>query len=194
MNTGNFLKQLSWIVSGEVAAPFLKEIELSLHGTVRASNDYLPLVTGDVPTWVEAGISFATTETAFLDFNIPQDYDDGVDKIALRLHEVPSAAHATDTTLLGITTAQSIYGAGAAVVTTVSTAKAESATASVTTAKVRENVLDLSGRGYKAGDRIRLTLTCTATGGLELILLGMNLIYASCVRGYNDADRYRSLG
>jgi len=190
MNEGNILARLNGIVSGD---RFLKEKELPLHGHVRASNDYLPLVTGDAPTWVEAGISFATAETAFLDFNIPQDYDEGVDAIALRLHEVPAAAHDTDTTLLGVTTAQSIYRAGAAVDATVSTAVAETATASVTTAKVRENVLNLSGRGYKPGDRIRLTLsaTCTAT---ELILLGIDLIYGSCVRGYNENDYARNIG
>lgn len=192
MNTFNFLKQLSWVVSGDAAAPFLKEVELPLHGHIRASNDYLPLVTGDAPTWVEAGISFDDGETAFLDFDIPQDYDEGVDKIALRLHEVPSVSSAY-TTDLGITTAQSIYRAGAAVDATVSDAVAEDATAS-TGALVRENVLDISGRGYKPGDRVRLTLDGNNSSTTELILLGIDLIYASCVRGYNDDDRYRDLG
>lgn len=191
MNEGNFVKRLSGIISG---SRFLKEKELPLHGHLRdAASDYLPFVSSDAPTWVQAGISFANTETAFLDFNIPQDYDEGVDACALRLHEVPAAAHDTDTTLLGITTAQSIYRAGAVVDATASSAVVEAATVSVTTAVIRENVLDISSRGYKPGDRIRLTLsaTCTST---ELILLGIDLIYGSCVRGYNEDDYARNIG
>ncbi|MBU1067694.1 hypothetical protein KKE60_07885, partial [Patescibacteria group bacterium] len=168
MNEGNFLKRLSGIISG---SRFLREKELSLHGHVRASDDYLPLVTGDAPTWVEGGIQFDDGETAFLDFDIPQDYDVGIDACALRLHLVPSAdaAHTTD---MGITTAQSIYRAGAAVDATASTAVAETATAS-TGVLVRESVLDISSRGYQPGDRIRLTLDANNSGTTELILLGI---------------------
>lgn len=192
MNAYNFLARLSWVVSGQ-KPPFLKEIELPMLSAVRVAASGIPIGTATAPTATTAGCSFANGETALLHFDVPQDYDEGVDELALRLHEVPAAAHATDTTLLGVTTAQSIYRAGAVVNTTVSTSVAEAATASVTTAKVRENVLDISGRGYKAGDHIILTLsaTCTST---ELILLGIDLIYASCIRGFNDADRYRALG
>ena len=189
MNEGNFLKRMSDIVTG---SRFLRETELPLHGHIRASNDYLPLVTGDVPTWIEDGISFANGETVFLDFDIPQDYDQGVDACALRLHEVPAAGHATDSTLLGITTAQSIYRAGAVVDATASSAVAETAV-TVATALVRENVLDISSRSFQPGDRVRLTIsaTCTST---ELILLGVDLIYGSCVRGYNEDDYARNIG
>jgi len=193
MNPGNFLKQLSWVVSGEKAAPFLTEVELPLISAVRDAASGIPLGSDTYPVLTTAGASFGTGDTALLHFDVPQDYDEGVDKIALRLHEVPSAAHDTDTTLLGITTAQSIYRKGAAVDTTASSAVAESATVSATSAKVRENVLNISSRGYQAGDHVVLTLSCTTTGTLRLILLGVDLIYASCVRGFNDADRYRDL-
>ncbi|KKL64354.1 hypothetical protein LCGC14_2165870 [marine sediment metagenome] len=189
MNEGNFLRSLSGIVSGD---RFLKEKELPLHGHIRASNDYLPLVTGDVPTWVEDGIQWDDGETAFLDFNIPQDYDEGVDACALRLHLMPSAdaAHTTD---MGLTTAQALYRAGAAVDNTTVSAVAESATAS-TDQLVREAVLNLSGNGYKPGDRIRRTLDANNSGTTELILLGIDLIYGSCVRGYNADDYGRNIG
>jgi len=189
MNEGNILARLNGIVSGD---RFLKEKELPLHGHVRASNDYLPLVTGDAPTWVEAGIQFDDGETVFLDLDIPQDYDEGVDACALRLHLVP-AADAAHTTDMGITTAQSIYRAGAAVDATVSTAVAETATAS-TGALVRESVLNISGRSYKPGDRIRLTLDANNSGTTELILLGIDLIYGSCIRAYNENDYARNIG
>jgi len=189
MNESNILARLNGIVSGD---RFLKEKELPLHGHVRASNDYLPLVTGDAPTWVEAGIQFDDSETAFLDFDIPQDYDEGVDACALRLHLVP-AADAAHTTDMGITTAQSIYRAGAAVDATASTAVAETATAS-SGALVRESVLNISGRSYKPGDRIRLTLDANNSGTTELILLGIDLIYGSCIRAYNENDYARNIG
>ena len=188
MNGGNFLSELNSIITG---SKFLREVELSLNGSIRASNDYLPLVTGDVPTWVEDGISFDDGETAFLDFNIPMDYDESLDLCALRLHEIPQ--NATAATDLGITTAQSIYRAGAAVNATVSDAVAEDSTASTGIA-VRENVLDISGRGYKPGDHIRLTLDANNAGATEIILLGMDLIYAGDVAAFNDDDRHRDLG
>ena len=184
----NALSRLNEIVTGD---KFLREVELPLNGHIRASNDYLPLVTGDVPTWVENGISFDDGETAFLDFNIPMDYDEGQDLCALRLHEIPQDA--TAATDLGITTAQSIFRAGAAVDATVSDAVAEDSTASTGIA-VRENVLDISGRGYKPGDHIRLTLDANNAGATELILLGIDLIYSGDVAAYNDDDRFRDLG
>lgn len=189
MNESNFLTRMSGIVSG---SRFLKEKELPLHGHIRASDDYNPLVTGDAPTWVEEGIQFDDGETAFLDFDIPQDYDEGIDAIALRLHLIP-AADAAHTTDMGLTTAQALYRAGAAVDNTTVDAVAETATAS-TGALVRESVLDLSGNSYKPGDRIRRTLDANNSGTTELILLGIDLIYGSCVRGYNENDFARDIG
>ncbi len=189
MNEANFVSRLNSIVSGD---RFLRENELSLQGHIRASNDYMPLRTGDAPTWVQAGIQFDDGETAFLDFNIPQDYDVGVDACALRLHLVP-AADAAHTTDMGLTTAQALYRAGAAVDNTVVSAVAETATAS-TDQLVRESVLDISGNGYKPGDRIRRTLDANNSGTTELVLLGVDLIWGSCVRGYNEDDYARNIG
>ncbi len=171
---------------------FLREIELPLNGHIRASNDYLPLASGDVPTWVEDGISFDDGETAFLDFDIPQDYDKSLDLCGIRLHLMPSvdAAHTTD---MGITTAQSIYRAGVAEITTTRSAVVETATVS-TSKLVREAVLDISGSGYQPGDHVRVTLDANNSGTTELILLGINFIYSGDVAAFNDADRYRGLG
>ncbi len=189
MNEANFVARLNSIVTG---SRFLREKELALNGHIRASNDYLPIVTGDVPTWKEEGIQFDDGETAFLDFNIPQDYDEGVDACAIRLHLVPSAdaAHTTD---MGLTTAQALYRAGAAVDNTTVSAVAETATAS-TDVLVREAVLDISGNGYKPGDKIRRTLDANNSGTTELILLGVDLIWGSCIRGYNEDDYTRDIG
>ena len=189
MNEGNFVSRMNSLVSG---SRFLREVELAMHGHIRASNDYLPLVTGDVPTWVQDGIQFDDGETAFLDFNIPQDYDEGVDACALRLHLMPSAdaAHTTD---MGLTTAQALYRDGAAVDNTTVNAVTETATAS-SDQLVRESVLDLSGNTYKPGDRIRRTLDANNSGTTELILLGIDLIYGSCIRGYNENDYARNIG
>lgn len=189
MNEANLLQRIDALVTGDY---FLREVELPLHGHIRASNDYLPLVTGDVPTWVQNGISFDDGETAFLDFNIPQDYAQNKDLCALRLRVVPSAdaAHTTD---IGITTAQSIFRDGEAEDATVSTAVAESATAS-TGQLVREAVLDISGRSYEPGDHVRLTLDVNNSGTTELILLGIDLIYGGTLAAYNADDRARDLG
>ena len=189
MSAGNFLINLARIVTGHA---HLVDKELPLHGHIRASDDYLPLVTGDAPTWVEDGIQFDDGETAFFDFDIPQDYDETVDACALRLHLMP-AADAAHTTDMGLTTAQALYRDGAAVDNTTVSAVAEDATAS-TGALVRESVLDLSGNDYQAGDRIRRTLDANNSGTTEFILLGINLIYSSCVRGYNDDDVNRNIG
>lgn len=184
----NALQRFNEIVTGD---KFLREVTLPLNGTIRASNDYLPLVTGDVPTWVEGGISFANAETAFLDFDIPMDYDESQDLCALRFKEVPATDDA-NTGALSITTAQSIYRAGAAVdATAVAAATTEAATSNAGLL-VRENVLDISGRGYKAGDHIRLTISAAVT--TELILLGQTLIYSGDLAAFNDADRFRDLG
>lgn len=189
MNEGNFVARLNSIVTG---SRFLKERELSLNGHIRASNDYLPIVTGDAPTWKEEGLQFDDGETAFLDFNIPQDYDESVDACAIRLHLLP-AADAAHTTDMGLTTAQALYRAGAAVDNTTVSAVAETATAS-TGALVREAVLDISGNGYKPGDKIRRTLDANNSGTTELILVGVDLIWGSSIRGYNEDDYTRDIG
>lgn len=189
MNGGNFLSELNSIITG---SKFLREVELSLNGSIRASNDYLPIVTGDVPTWVEDGMQFDDGETAFLDFNLPMDYDESLDLCAIRLHLMP-AADAAHTTDMGLTTAQALYRAGATVDNTVATAVAETATVS-TGALVREAVLDISGGGYKPGDHIRRTLDANNSGTTELILLGMDLIYSGDIAAFNDDDRHRDLG
>ena len=182
----NFLSRLNEIVSGD---RFLREVELP-HTAIRVAADGGLIVGATAPTKVAQGISFAGAETADLHFNIPQDYDESVDVCALRLHEV-AATDDANTGLLGITTAQDIYRAGAAVNAAVSSAVAETAVSNAGLL-VRENVLDISGRGYKPGDHITLVLTCTAT--TELILLGIDLIYAGDVAAFNDNDRFRDIG
>ncbi len=189
MNEQNFLKRVNAFVTGD---GFIKEAELPLNGHIRASDDYLPLVTGDVPTWVQDGIQFDDGETAFLDFDIPQDYDTARDICALRLRLLP-AADASHTTDMGVTTAQALYRDGAAVDNTTRTAVAEDATAS-TGALVRESILDLSGSGYEPGDRIRLTLDANNSAGTELILLGIDLLWFGGLAAYNDDDRFRDIG
>ena len=189
MNEYNFVARMNDIVTG---SRFLREKELALNGHVRTTNDYLPVGAADDPTWAEEGIQFDDGETAFLDFNIPQDYDVGVDACALRLHLLP-AADAVHTTDMGLTTAQALYRAGAAVDNTTVDAVAETATVS-TGALVREVVLDISGNGYKPGDRIRRTLDANNEDTTELILLGIDLIWGSCVRGYNEDDYARDIG
>ena len=186
MNEGNLIKRLSGIISGD---RFLMERELP-HSAVRVAADGGLIVGATAPTKVAQGISFANGETADLHFNIPQDYDEAVDACALRLHEV-AATDDANTGLMGITTAQDIYRAGAAVDATASTAVAETAVSNAGLL-VRENVLSISGRGYKPGDHITLVLTVTAT--TELILLGADLIYGSCIRGYNEDDHARNIG
>ena len=183
----NFLQRFNEIVTG--GDTFLREVELP-HSAVRVAADGGLIVGATAPTKVAQGISFAGAETADLHFNIPMDYDEGVDICALRLHEV-AATDDANTGLLGITTAQDIYRAGAAVDATVSDAVAEAAISNAGLL-VRENVLDISGRGYKPGDHITLVLTCTAT--TELILLGTDLIYAGDLAAYNDDDRFRDIG
>lgn len=178
----NFLSRFQEIVSGDT---FLREIELPFTAVRVATTGALIGATN--PTAVAQGISFATGETADLHFNIPMDYDETVDICALRLHEV-AATDDANTGLLGITTAQDIHRAGAAVDATVSTAVAEAAVSNAGLL-VRENILNISGRGYKPGDHITLVLTCTVT--TELILLGTDLIYSGDLAAFNDDDRFR---
>lgn len=189
MNEANLVKRLNFLVTGNGV---LVEKELDIVAAVRVAASGIPVGAATAPTAAVNGISFANAETAILMFSIPQDYAQNKDQLALRLHEVPSA-NSADTTSLGITSAQSIFRAGAVVNATASTAKAEAATAS-TGPNVRENVLDLSGRGYRPGDMIQLTLTATGSGATEIVLLGLDIIYSSCVAAFRDVDRFRKLG
>jgi len=190
MNEGNFIASLSGIVSGD---RFLKEVELPLLGAVRITGDGEVPLDGTAPSTVATGLSWANGEQAWLHFNIPQDYDEAVDACALRLHEVPAADHA-DTTDLGILAEQDIYRAGAAVAADPASAVAVAETAVASTgALVRENVLDISNRGYKPGDHVVLVLDANSDG-TELILLGIDLIYGSCIRAYNENDYARDIG
>lgn len=145
-----------------------------------------------IPSLVTDGLSFNDGDTAFLQFTIPQDYAEGKDQCALRLHVIPSA-DASHTTDIGVTTAQSIFRAGVAVITTVRAAASEDATAS-TDQLAREAVLDLSDSGFQPGDVVKLTLDVNNSGTTELILTGMQLIYGSNLAAYNDDDRFRAMG
>lgn len=190
MNEGNFIKSLNGIISGD---RFLREVELPLLSAVRIAANGSVITNGTAPSAVVAGVSFANGETAWLHFDVPQDYDEAVDACALRLHEVPAASHA-DTTDLGILAEQDIYRAGAAVAADPATAVAVAETAVASTgALVRENVLDISNRSYEPGDHVVLKLDANSDG-TELILLGIDLIYGSCIRGYNEDDYARNIG
>lgn len=189
MHALNLIQRINEIVTGD---GFLREVELPLHGCIRASDDYLPLVTGDAPTWAANGISFADGEQATIEFVVPMDYEVAADLCALRLVVVPSAdaAHTTD---IGLTTAQSRFRNGAAVDATAVSAVAEDATAS-TSALVREVILDISGNSYQPGDRVRRTIDVNGSGATELILVGVALVYSGNLAAHNDDDRNRDLG
>lgn len=207
MNEANFIKRVSSFITGD---SFLTERPLPLAvvtntsglaiGTsVTATVDVSGTATAEPvvftvvgPTPVAGGISFDDGEQALLTFLIPQDYDEAGDRLALRLVETPSA-DAADTTDLGITSAQSLWRAGAAVDTTAVAAVAEDATSS-SGALTRENILDLSGRGFKPGDVVQLTLDANNSSTTEIILNGIGLIYGSTLRAYNDDDNNRALG
>lgn len=182
----NFLHRVREIITGDF---FMAERSLPLDA-VRVAASGIPIGAASAPTSVTTGVSFDDGDTALLTFTVPQDYAESDDKMFLRLHEVPSAA-AADTTDLGITTAMSIWRAGAAVDATASTAVAEDATSSASALK-RENVLDISGRGFKAGDVVQLTLDANNSSTTELILLGIDLLYGSSFRAYNDDDNDRA--
>lgn len=173
MNEQNFLKQMQFLVTGDY---ILAEVELALYSAVRTTGG-VPLDGSSAPTAVDDGASFDDGDTADLHFTLPHDYNPTNDICRLVLLEVPSAdaAHTTD---LGITTAQSIFRDGAAEDATVSTAVAEDATAS-TDQLVREQVIDISGRGYQPGDHIRLLLDGNGNGTTEIILVGLKLRYGS---------------
>lgn len=207
MNEANLVSRISQLVTGDsylTERPLPLSVVRSASGlplgtavsaTVDASStatDEAVLFTFDGPQPVASGISFDDGETALLTILIPQDYDEVGDRAALRLIEVPSAS-AADTTDLGITSAQTIFRAGAAADSTAATAVAEDATSSVG-ALVRENILDISGRGFKAGDVVQFTLDGNNSGTTEIILTGIGLIYGSTIRGFNDDDNERSLG
>ncbi len=151
-----------------------------------------PADTLALPDVVQDGLSFDDGDIALLQFTVPQDYEQGKDVMALRFHLRPTADSA-DTTDFGITTAQRITRAGAAIDATVSTARAESAIAS-TDQLAREFVADLSGRSFQPGDVLQFTLDVNNSGTTELILSGIDLIYGSCLAAYNDDDRFRALG
>lgn len=142
-----------------------------------------------VPTVVLTGLSFADGETGLLRFTVPQDYEEGKDVMALRLKVTPDGAGGT--TDIGITTAQTIWRDGVAVITATSSAEAETAQAAATTS--REVLIDISGRSFKAGDTVQLTLDVNAASD-ELVLNGISLVYGTCLAAYNDNDRFRALG
>ena len=120
------------------------------------------------------------------------DYAQESDILAVRFKVMPSAdaAHTTD---IGLTTAQALYRAAAAVDNTVATAVAETATAS-TDQLVREAVLDISGGSYQPGDHVRRTIDVNNSGTTELIVVGIGLIYGGGLAAYNDDDRDIDLG
>jgi hypothetical protein len=166
MNTGNFLDRLPSIVNG------VKAIKQEVR---------VPMTTG-----VDS-VSLANSATTPLLLEIPLDYDEARDKCTLILNEEPGADE-SETTSLGITTAQTIYRDGAAADATTSSAVAEDATTSV--GKLcRKNELDISGRGYEAGDKVALTVTAVCTNAATVTLLGARLVYGSTIVAYDTTNR-----
>lgn len=163
---GNFLERLSRIVAGPKAIK--REVRV-------------PMTTG------VNSVSLNNSATTPLYLQIPMDYDEIRDKATLVLYEEPGADE-SETTALGITTAQSIYRDGAAVDTTTSDAVAEDATSSV--GKLcRVNELDISGRGFKAGDVVALTVSATCTNAATVTLLGAKLVYGSTIVAFDSTNR-----
>ncbi len=184
MNESNFLARTKLIVTGEAV---LQERVLSLFDAVRVAATGGLVTTATAPTAVTCGIQFDDAETATLYITLPSDYDKNLDILKLVLLEVP-AADASHTTDMGLTTAQNLYRDGAAVDATTVDAVAEDATAS-TGALVRENILDISGQGYQAGDVIERVLDANNSGTTELILLGAKIRYASSIVAYDPTER-----
>ena len=190
MNEVNFVQRMNSLVTGDM---FLREVELPMLSAVRVAADGTVMTAATAPTLTTVGASFDDSDTALLHFDIPMDYAQEKDICAIRLHLIPAVAddYSTD---MGITTAQSIYRAGAVVDSTASTAVAETAVDS-TSLLTREAVLDISGRSYQPGDHVVLTLDANnETSGDELILLGVDLIYGGTLAAYNDDDRFCDLG
>jgi len=195
MNEANFVSRVSSLITGDF---FLAEKEIPLHA-FRDTNTGLTLgpdggtgATVVTPTAVVNGLSFDDGETAILQFMIPQDYEQGSDKAALRFVVVPSS-NAQNTTDIGITAAQSVFRAGAAVDSTAAVAVVETPVSS-NGQLVREVVLDISDRAFQPGDIVQLVVDVNNAGTPELIVLGAALIYGSVFRAYNDDDNHRILG
>ena len=166
MNEGNFLERIERLVPGRKAIK--REVRV-------------PMTTG-----VDS-VSLANSATTAILLEIPLDYDNARDKCTLVLDEEPGADE-SETTALGITTAQTIYRAGAAADATTSDAVAEDATTSVDKL-CRQNELDISGRGYQAGDKIALTISATCTNAATVTLLGVRMIYGSTIVAYDSTNR-----
>ena len=195
MNEANVVSRVSSIITGDF---FLAEKEIPMHA-FRDTDTGLTLgpdggtgATAVTPTAVVNGLSFDDGETAILQFVIPQDYEQGADKAALRFIVVPSS-NSQNTTDIGITSAQSVFRAGSAVDATVAVAVVETPVSS-SGQLVREVVLDISDRAFQPGDIVQLVVDVNNAGTTELIVLGAALVYGSSLRAYNDDDNHRALG
>lgn len=186
MNESNLIKRLNWIVTGD---KFLASRPIALDA-MRVTASGIPVGAATAPTSVVTGVQFDDAETALLIFSIPMDYAEGADVCALRFKVTPTSNN--DTTDIGVTTAQNIWRDGQAVDATASSAETEGAQAAATTS--REVVLDISGRGYQAGDTVQLTVDVNNAGTAELTVHSIDLIYGSCLAAFNDDDRFRALG
>lgn len=187
MSPGNLVSRLSRIATGD---SFLVEHQLPLDA-LRVAASGIPIGSGTAPTSVVKGVSFANSETAILNILIPQDYAENKDELAVRLVSVASA-DATETTVYSFTTTQTIFRDGA-VVDSAARAAVTGATLVGSGPNVHEDVLDLSGSGFKPGDVVQLVLSAAISGG-ESIVAGLGLIYGSTLRAYNDDDNERAMG
>ncbi len=191
MNEANFVKRLNWVATGD---NFLRQrhIEQKVAITVTGTGD--PILAASAPTNVVKGVSWNDGDTAWLNFEVPLDYDPTGDLLALRIVSIPVANTNAHTTDIGFTTAQKLWRVGAAEDTTAITAAAETAVdLAGGTLVAREAHLSLSGGGYEPGDVVQLTLDGNNSSTTELITLSMSLIYGGTLAMHDDADRHRDI-
>lgn len=182
MNEANFVKRIDWIATGD---SFLKEMVLPLTALKDDSNSDL-IDGGSAPTLVATGTSFADGELAFIDFQIPMDYDVDGDRLVLKLLVQPTG-NASD---FGVTTAKVLHRPGVAVSSTNGTAKAESSTTSSSLA--REVFLSMSGDSLQPGDHVRRSIDANVNSG-EAVIVSQSIIYGSSFAMYDNVDRHRDM-
>lgn len=190
MNEANFVKRMNWIVTGD---SFLKERPLE-SDAFKVTATGAGITAASAPTSVVNGASYNDADTSLLTFMVPMDYDEDGDRMLLKLVVIPGTSTSGHTSDIGITSAQSIWRAGAVVDATAATAEAESATDHVT-GFTREVYLSLSsGAGsYQAGDMLRRTIDANNSSTSELTMIGASIIYGSCFAAYNTDDRHRDV-
>ena len=182
MNTANFLKRISGIVTGD---GYVHEVPIPLSSVITAGADATALASN-----VAIILFDADNESVNIPFQVPLDYDESKDELCLVLTALLTTGDksaGTDIITLDFDAVNRIRPGETAVEDLASSVTSDAQ--SVDDVVIAEYAFDMSGLTHKVGDVLTIEIDAQKTGTAECTVYGAAMRYRSCLVPFNQTER-----